>query len=136
MLTFSCNVEEDAPQQEAVANKTIVLNSKQKVASANLDVKYHLNAEVYNKFLSKLVFENGHIRGAYYGDIHKVLDEKQRENFWNEFGIVYKNGEFVENTRGFILLVHHYRDSELQLTCQFIWDHFCLLWVPDDDQQK
>lgn len=128
LLTFSCSVKENSSQDQAIANKVFVLDSKQKVESLNLDQKFNISPTVYQDFLDKLVFKNGHIRGAYYGGIHKILNEKQRENFWQYFGISYKNGDFDLGKGSYILLLDHKPSNK---TCVYSWNSFCLIWIPD-----
>ncbi len=131
LLTFSCSVEENSSQEQAIANKVFVLDSKQKVESLNLDQKFNISPTVYQDFLDKLVFEKGHLRGAYYGGVHKVLNEKQRENFWQYFGISYKNGDFIQNNKGTIWIIPNSRANSYN-DCQYMQDYYCAIYIGDD----
>ncbi len=101
LVIVSCDSQDVPLEEEAlVENIKLVLESREQVEALGLENIFNLDQKVYNEFLGNIVFDElGNFRGAKIDGINKELNETQKEKFWKNFGLTYKNGFSQKNNR-------------------------------------
>lgn len=90
IFTISCAKKNEINLDEKI-NNTINLFDKYKtindIEDLKLDNEFNLSLEDYTAFLNSVVFTDGDLRGFYYLDITKNLDDEELQRFWSHFGV-------------------------------------------------
>ncbi|MCF6306371.1 MAG: hypothetical protein L3J09_00275 [Flavobacteriaceae bacterium] len=130
LVVISCD-SQDIPLEEEALVENLVLKSREQVEALGLESIFNLDQKVYTEFLENIVFDElGNFRGAKIDGISKELNENQKEKFWKNFGLTYKNGFSQENNKD---LVYEFYKPRWR-GCKWNVDWICVVYTdPGND---
>ncbi len=109
------------------------MDSKEKVASLHLDLKFNIEQKTYLEFIDNLIFdEYGNFRGAKVNEINHLLNNEQKKEFWSYFGLTYDDGFPQEANRDLV-----FTDYKPKFRgCKWDPDWICVIYTDATEVQQ